>query len=411
MLLIRRVIHARRFCTAVARRAEDIMPNPDCRPTSLSSRVTYLAALGYLDTAAMYARLAVFTKMKSEFTTITCQTIIENMVREKRHEDAHDLYDFFFNQHNLRPNCHSCNYILESLFQQGLVEEALDFHRSLPGLARGYPSEDTFRVLTKGLVDSGRLDQALGFLTDRTDEDDRFLVSRGQYPDDVAFNNVIRGYLDLGDVDKAKLVFDDFKHLCRRYSGYEDAVAFLTVAFMEYWFKQGKEVEAMECHNQSLLLEHKLPVSRATGNALLKVLLRYGKKDHAWALYHRMCDDKIVYNDTVMIMVKECFDMGRCSEAIETYNKAKPQGYYNIIPETNLFTQVGYLITRCCENGMLLEAESLFADSLACGFGFTDVAAFEAMIHGYVKAGRFDDALKTSNKMIDVALEEVSHLF
>lgn len=99
MLLIRREILGRRFCTA-ARRAKDIMPNPDCRPTSLSLRVSYLVALGDLDTAAKYARLAVFTGMKSDLTTATtCGNIIGNMVREKRHKDAYDLYDFFFNFH------------------------------------------------------------------------------------------------------------------------------------------------------------------------------------------------------------------------------------------------------------------------------------------------------------------------
>lgn len=101
-------------------------------------------------------------------------------------------------------------------------------------------------------------------------------------------------------------------------------------------------------------------------------------------------------------MVDECFDIGRCSQAIETYNQARTN---------NKFLDNTYIITRCCENGMLSEAESLFAVSLGRGFGGADVAIFKTMIASYLNAGRVDDALKTSNMMIDSSLIEVSKLF
>lgn len=139
------------------------MSNADCRPLHLNLRVMYLlSSVDNLDTAAKYARLAVFSsRIKSEDTEATCQSIIGSMVWHKRHKEAYDLYEFFFKQHKLTPNHRSCNSILESRIQQGLIDEALDFHRSIKsGMAHYYPSEDTFRVLTKGLVNSGRLDQA-----------------------------------------------------------------------------------------------------------------------------------------------------------------------------------------------------------------------------------------------------------
>ncbi|CAH8269386.1 unnamed protein product [Arabidopsis lyrata] len=409
--MIRRLIHGRRFCTTVPRRAEDILSNPDCRPTDLCLRVSYLVnSVGDLDTAAKYARLAVFTRINSEYTATTCKHIIGGMLRDKRHKDAYDLYDFFFNKHKLKPNSHCCNHIIESRFQQGLVEEALDFHRSIKSsVVHDYPSHDTFRVLTKGLVHYGRLDQAEALLKAKT-------VTT--YPDHVAYNNLIRGFLDLGNLDKANLVLDEFKRLfssgiasckstydflCSEYPGYENRVAFLMATFMEYWFKQGKQVEAMECYHQSILVANKLPVCPETGNALLKVLLKYGEKKHAWALYHEILDQSGTDNrrlgsDTVEIMVEECFDMGRCSEAIDTYSKAKARA-----KDKNLLGKE-YIITRCCEYGMLSEAESLFTDSLF-------VTTFKTIIDAYVKAGRIDDAIKTSNKMVDAALKEVTYLF
>lgn len=59
--------------------------------------------------------------------------------------------------------------------------------------------------------------------------------------------------------------------------------------FMDYWFKQGKEMEAMKCYERCVV-PNKLPVCSDTGSALLKILLKYGKKTHAWALYHDMFD-------------------------------------------------------------------------------------------------------------------------
>ncbi|VVB06519.1 unnamed protein product [Arabis nemorensis] len=391
MSLIRRVILGRRFCTAVPRRAEDVMSNPDCRPFQLSLRVMYLSSVDNLDTAAKYARLAVFSRIKAEDTEaaedteVTCQSIIKSMVWHKRHKEAYDLYDFFFNQHKLKPNRRSCNSILESRIQQGLVDEALDFHRSIkPGMARYYPSEDTFRVLNKGLVNSGRLDQAETLLKGGK------AVDRGIYPDHVAFSNLIRGFLDLGNLDKATLVLEDFKKVCSRidpssyypyhppfHGEFENRVAFLMAAFVEYWFKQGKEMEAMECYNQSLFA-NKFPVLAYTGDAFLEVLLKYGKKKHAWDLYHGMLTathKRCFGYSTVKTMVNECFDMGRCSEAVETYNKAK---------EKKRFVRGSYVITRCCEMGLLSEAESLIA---ADGFEYIEGTTFKTMMDAYVRPG------------------------
>ncbi|KAF8108531.1 hypothetical protein N665_0108s0066 [Sinapis alba] len=411
MSMIRRLILGRRaFSTAVARRAEEVMSNPDCRATDVGLRVWYLiASVGDLDTAEKYARLAPFTRMEveaeAEATEGTCETIIGSMFEAKRHKEAYDLYDFFFNKHKLKPTNRCCNLIIESRFQQGLVDEALDFHRSHPN------DDDTLRVLTKGLVHSGRLDQAEALLKARK--------SCFYRPDHVAFNNLIRGFLDLGNLDKANLVLDEFKRVWSDSSAlkphdslsleYEQSVAFLMATFMEYWFKQGKEMEAMQCY-EDCVVANKLPVCAETGNALLKILLKYGQKTHAWALYHDMFDQsqsgissiRRLHSATVKIMVDECFDMGQCSQAIETYNKARAK---------NNFLADSYIITRCCENGMLSEAESLFADSHGLGFGVVDVAVFKTMIAAYLNAGRIDDALKTSNMLIDASLLEVSKLF
>ncbi|CAF2113471.1 unnamed protein product [Brassica oleracea var. botrytis] len=239
------------------------------------------------------------------------------MFRNKRHKDAYDLYDFFFNKHKLIPTNRCCNCIIESRFQQGLVDEALDFHRSIK--YRGYPNDDTLRAWELPY----------------------------RRPDHVAFNNLIRGFLDLGNLDKANLVLDEFKRAWSAFAlssswhkpdslslEYEQRLALLMATFMEYWFKQGKEMEAMKCYEPCVgVANNNLPPD--TGNALLKILLKYCKKTHAWALYHDMFDQsqsgissRPLDSGTVKIMVGECFDMGRCSQAIDTYNKARAKNNF-----------------------------------------------------------------------------------
>ncbi|EOA12008.1 hypothetical protein CARUB_v10012692mg [Capsella rubella] len=411
MSLIRRLNLGRRFCTAVPRRAEDIMSNPDCRPKQLCLRVWYLIRfVGDLDTAAKYARLAVYSRRNSEFTTTTCQFIIEGMLRDERCEEAADLHYFLFNKHKLRPNVHCANSIFKSSLkiQRGFFtfDRVFNLHKEAVKSVKlyDYPSTDSFRVMTKGLVHSGRLDLAKAVLEDKT-------VDRIIYPDHVAFNNLIRGFLGLGNLDEANRLLLEFKRLFYNalsvtkddlhHSNFENRVAFLTATFMEYWFKQGKELEAMNCYNRAVL-SNRLLVCAETGNALLVVLLKYGEKNHAWKLYRELLDRNATDSGTIKIMVDECFDTGRFSEAMETYKEARAK---------NHFLSDKYTITKCCENGMLSEAESVFVDSLAVDLGYIDTITFKTMIDAYVKAGRIDDAIKTSNKMIDATLKEVSDLF
>ncbi|KAL0724567.1 hypothetical protein Bca4012_039166 [Brassica carinata] len=138
----------------------------------------------------------------------------------------------------------------------------------------------------------------------------------------------------------------------------------------------------------------------------LKVLLKYGQKSHAWALYNDMLAQcaTCLNSVTVQIVVNEYFDRGRCSEAIETYYKARAK--------CNYLSDDGYIITRCCENGMLSEAESLLAYSIGSGDDkFITVTTFKTIIDAYIKAERINDALETSDKMFDVALKGVSEQF
>ncbi|VVA99368.1 unnamed protein product [Arabis nemorensis] len=219
------------------------------------------------------------------------------------------------------------------------------------------------------------------------------------------YMNLIRGYLEQGNLDMAYELRDDFKTCSLR-----NRIEILNSVFVEHLFKQGKDEEAMELYKSSLNNKDGFTANGAVANAYLKVLLKYGKKTQAWALFQYMLDNYSNYHrseldvDTLNMMVNECFKSGRFSDALNTFIKTKaklkylPVGAYKNI------------ITRFCRNGNLSEAENVFDELLKESFTKPDVATYTSLIHAYVEAGRTEDAVQTANKMITSNLQEATKM-
>lgn len=159
------------------------------------------------------------------------------------------------------------------------------------------------------------------------------------------------------------------------------AMALYKVSLMEYWFKQGKDEEAMEIYK---VLDMSEQMNDIVGNRVLRVLVEHGKKTEAWELF-----DEIIgfcYPDTIGIVMKSFSD-----------EKTIPLSWAS---ETCYRT----IIACLCEQGKMSEAEEFFAkmfsnceeEELMVG---PDVSTFRAMVNGYVMVGRVDDAFKMLNKM------------
>ncbi|KAL0794606.1 hypothetical protein Bca101_065983 [Brassica carinata] len=178
---------------------------------------------------------------------------------------------------------------------------------------------------------------------------------------------------------------------------------------MEYWFERGKDKEAMEVYRS--LLDEKFRMYPHTGNVLLEVFLKYGKKDEAWALFDEMLDNHTlpsilsVNSETVCIMVNECFKMGQFEEAVDTFQKVGRK----LTSRPFVMDYVGYcnIVTRFCEHGMLPEAERFFAEGVSKSLP-PDAPSHRAMIDAYLKAERIEDALRMLNRMVDVNLRVVA---
>lgn len=360
---------------------------------SLHNRVQSLIRAGDLDAASAVARHSVFSNTRP--TVFTCNAIIAAMYRAKRYNDAIALFQFFFNQSNIVPNIVSYNNLINTHCDEGRVDVGLEVYRHIIANAPFSPSPVTYRHLTKGLIDAGRIGEAVDLL--------REMLNKGHGADSLVYNNLISGFLNLENLEKANELFDELKERCLVYDGVVNAT------YMEWYFNKGRDKEAMESYKS--LMDRQFRMTPATCNVLLEVLLKHGKKTEAWALFDQMLDNhtppnfQAVNSDTFNIMVNECFKLGKFSEALATFKKVGTKA--NSKPFAMDVAGYNNIIARFCENGMLSEAETLFEELCSKSLS-PDVPTHRTLIDAYLKMERIDDALRVFNRMVDAGLRVVA---
>ncbi|CAG7873569.1 unnamed protein product [Brassica rapa] len=375
-------------------RAADLVKG---RPVSLLYRVLTMIELSDVDGAVELARLCVLKDDSRRHDTILiCNAVIGAMCQAKRFEQGIGLFHYFFNENNIVPNIASFNYVIKAFCELGRVDDALQLYRHA---ARFGPDKETFSLLTQALVHAYGYEEAgifVGLSRCLTTADDwtPMLIE-------------IRGRLDQMNAEDA----DDYFHTNRlKFDDDEDDGVFKSIAtiFVEYWLKHGNEEKAMECYSTIRTWES-LPAT--TGNTLLRILLENCKRTEAGALievnakdlYHNMLKKhKRFDSETINIMVDYWFDIGEVNKAMETFNESQ-QGRKRMV---RCYCNV---VARLCERGMMSEAEGLFEDMCSDkDLSPPDVSTFRSMVNGYVRAGRVDDAIKTSNKLAILKLRKVS---
>lgn len=317
------------------------------------------------------------------------------MYRAKRYDDAIALFQFFYNQSNIVPNIVSYNVLINTHCDAGRVDVGLDVYRHILANAPFSPSPVTYRHLTKGLIDAGRINEAVDLL--------REMLNKGHGADSLVYNNLISGFLELENLEKANEFFDELKERCLVYDGVVNAT------YMDWFFKRGREKEAMDSYKS--LLDRQFRMIPATCNALLEVLLRHNKKTEAWALFDQMLDShtppnfQAVNSDTFNIMVNESFNLGKISEAMGVFKKAGTK------PGSKPFAMdvAGYnnIIGKYCEHKMMAEAEQLFTELCSKSLS-PDVTTYRTLINAYFDEERIDDALMMFRKMVDSNLRVVA---
>ncbi|XP_010507763.1 PREDICTED: pentatricopeptide repeat-containing protein At3g60960, mitochondrial-like [Camelina sativa] len=305
-----------------------------------------------LDGAAELARLAVLKKLRGRPDTVrVCNAVIRAMCQAKQYFDGNSLFHYFFNEYKIVPNIVSFNLVMKAFSDMGRFDDALQLYRHA---AKFGADRQTYRLMAEALV-------------------------KAYEPVDA--------YVE--DVD------DCFEEWRLEYKGKTcDRIATI---FVDYSFKHGNEEKAMKCY--SFIPQGKC-LRATTGNTLLTILLSNGKKTEARELFNKMIKTNCFDSETVNVMVDECFKMGEFKEAMYVFNKSR-EGKRMAKCYSNT-------VARLCEHGMVSEAEGLFEEMSSYKDLSPDVPTFRSMINGYVRAGRVDDALKTSKTLALLNLRKVS---
>ncbi|XP_010431710.1 PREDICTED: pentatricopeptide repeat-containing protein At3g60960, mitochondrial-like [Camelina sativa] len=338
----------------------------DTRPISLHYRVAANLELSALDNAAKISRYAALDRFRCSHTTDTCNSIIYAMCLAKRYEDAIALFHYFFNKSNILPNTFSFDLIIKIHCDEGHVDDALQlYHHYNAFLA---PESNTSTLLAQALVDAGRINEAL-------------VLARSADVDWRVYNVLVRGFLNLGNYQWAHKLFEEDKaSTCD-----EEGITFVASTLLDYCLEQGNKVAMLYCPRKIELL---------SGNKVLEVFLKHGQTSLARQYFRIMLDKSIFDSETINIVVNEYFKNSEFGEAMETFKRVPPEirrdSYSNII-------------TRLCERGMASEAEPLLAEMSS-----PDIATFRAMIDGYVRVGRVDDAIRIFNKMVAASLRKLA---
>ncbi|CAH8345717.1 unnamed protein product [Eruca vesicaria subsp. sativa] len=271
-----------------------------------------------IDTAAKHDLLAARKKIFPKEAISISKAIISAMCNAGQSGDPLDLFDFFFNESKMKPDISTCNLIIKSHCEEGRLEDALRLYNHLISMTTTTPSPDhkTYDLLTKALVDVGTMDHALGLLLSGRAELFNF-----QQPG--MYMNLIRGYLEQGNLYMAYQLRDDFKTCSIR-----NRIAILNSVFDEYLFKQGKDEEAMELYRT-----YGFTANVHVSTPYLEILLKYGKKTQAWEFFHYMLDNYVdrcigLDEDTLNMMVNECIEAGQFSDAVNIFAKTKAKLNY-----------------------------------------------------------------------------------
>ncbi|XP_010474539.1 PREDICTED: pentatricopeptide repeat-containing protein At3g60960, mitochondrial-like [Camelina sativa] len=203
----------------------------DDRPISLRFRVSSMIELCQLDKAAQMSSLAASDEYVDLPYTVPmiCNKIIGAMYDAKRYDDAIALFHYFFNKSDLIPDIFTYNLIIKIHCDENNVDDAFELYRYAKTLA--VPDIDTHMALVKGLLMAGRIVDALGF------------VKTQKLWDSEVYSYLVRGFLDLGNHEKAYELFHEFDHHIMLHHSEDHNIrrAAVEATFVEYWFKQGKD--------------------------------------------------------------------------------------------------------------------------------------------------------------------------
>ncbi|KAJ8458636.1 hypothetical protein OPV22_031562 [Ensete ventricosum] len=300
-----------------------------------------------LDEAALLVRHSIYSNCRP--TIFTANAVLNALLRQSRYADLLSLHRFI-TQANVAPTVITVNLLLQAYCDCRKTDIALEhFRLLLKDDAPFPPSPTTYRIVTKGLIDNGKLDQALEFKDD-------MLAKAFVSPDPLVYNHLMWGFVKKGDHDKVVSLYEE---LLEKLGGGKILDGIVYGNLMKGYLGKGMEKEAMETYHDVLGEGSKVRFGAVSYNQVLDALGRTGKLEEAIALFDRMLKEhdpprSITVNlGTYNVMADAYCLARRFQDAITVFGRMGEQKCTpDALSYNNLIEQLG-------RNKLVAEAEEL----------------------------------------------------
>uniref|UniRef100_A0A7N0ZZC2 Pentatricopeptide repeat-containing protein n=1 Tax=Kalanchoe fedtschenkoi TaxID=63787 RepID=A0A7N0ZZC2_KALFE len=359
---------------------------------NLHNKILKLVRENDLDEAALYTRHSVYSNCRP--TIYTVNAVLSALIRQLRYSDFLALHRFI-TQAGIAPNIITYNLLIGAYCDCRKTDTALEHYKVLVNDAPFSPSTTTYRILVKGLVDSGKVERA----AEIKDE----MLEKGFSADTKVYAFLMAGHAKEGNADGVFAVYSELKE---KLGVGEDGVVedgMVYGSLMRAYFLKGMESEAMEWYDKAVGELSQVKMNAVGYNSVLEALSKNGKFEEALRLFDRMMEahsppEKLTVNiGSFNVMVEGYCALGKFHEAIGVFRR---MGERRCSPDTLSFN---VLIERLCENDMLAEGEELFREMGEKGVK-PDEYTYVLLMDACFKADRPDDAAEYYRKMIDGGL-------
>ncbi|ERN14103.1 hypothetical protein AMTRI_Chr01g133900 [Amborella trichopoda] len=361
---------------------------------NLHNKVLSLLRERQFTEAALSVRHHIYSNCRP--TIFTCNSVLFSLLNHRLYPDFLSLHRFF-TQASIAPNLVTFNLLLQAYCDIRKPETALETYRTMLNSSPFSPSPTTYRILTKGLVDTDRLSRALELLPE--------MREKGIGADSIVYNNLMLGCVKAGELEKAIEIFGELKQNLKVYDGIVHGT------LMKGYFSKGMDKEAMECYESLFNLGFKM--NAISYNSVLDALAKNAKFDEAEGLFDRMLNEhdpprRVTVNlGSFNVMVDGFCSQGKFQEAIDVFRKMSEK---MCSPDTLSYNN---LIEQLCNNGLLREAEALYnemAEKSVNPDEFTYVLLVDACFREKKEneaAGYFEKMVETGLKPNVVAYNKV----
>ncbi|CAM8883971.1 unnamed protein product [Rhodiola kirilowii] len=360
----------------------------------LHNKVLNLVRENDLDEAAEFTRHSIYSNCRP--TVYTVNAVLAALARQRRYADFMSLHRFVV-QAGVVPNIVTHNLLLSAYCDRHKMSAALDHYKQLVNYAPFSPSPTTYRILIKGIVDSGEeLQKAVELKDD--------MLKKGLMVDAKVYSYLMEGYLKNLDAEGALEVYEELKEkLGVGADGVvEDGVVY--GSWMKVYALRGMGKEAMDLYKVSVGENSKVKMNVDAYNSVLEALIEISEFDEALRLFDRMMDEhnpprKLKVNcGSFFVMANGYCELGKSKEAIEIFRRMDQKRCF---PETLTFNN---LIEKLCNKGMLAEdraddAAEYYMKMVKSGLG-ENLVVFKKLAMGLIPAGKVDKAKSFFDMMV-----------